>query len=65
MRLVATRSAGSIGFEIVAKARAAGRPIGSIVVDYAPRLHGESKVGGLRVIGEYFGEMLRIRRSMR
>jgi hypothetical protein len=65
MTLVATRSAGSIGFEIAAKARAAGRPIHSIVVDYAPRLRGTSKVGGLRVIAEYFTEMLRIRRSMR
>jgi glycosyltransferase involved in cell wall biosynthesis len=64
MTLVATRSAGSIGFEIAAKARAAGHRIHSIEIDYAPRLRGSSKVGGLRDVLDYLEEMKRIRRSM-
>ncbi|HJZ88002.1 MAG TPA: glycosyltransferase family 2 protein [Polyangia bacterium] len=63
--LVAERSAGSIGFEIAAKARAAGRPMTTIEIDCLPRLSGSSKVANARNILQYLVEIARIRRSMR
>jgi glycosyltransferase involved in cell wall biosynthesis len=65
MNLVAQKSAGSIGFEIAAKARAAGRRITSIEVACAPRLGGSSKVANARNIAEYLKEIAAIRRSMK
>jgi hypothetical protein len=64
-QLVAQRSAGSIGFEIAAKARAAERPIVTIWIDCLPRISGASKVVRARSIADYLGELWRIRRSMR
>ena len=63
--LVARTSAGSIGFEIGAKARAGGLRIGSTEIECAPRLSGQSKVANARNIAAYLGELWRIRRSMR
>jgi glycosyltransferase involved in cell wall biosynthesis len=65
MGLVAERSAGSIGFEIAAKARAAGLRITTITIDCAARRSGASKVANARNILEYLDEIWKIRRSMR
>jgi glycosyltransferase involved in cell wall biosynthesis len=65
MTIVAERSAGSIGFEIAAKARAAGRRITTIEVACAERLSGQSKVANAKSVLEYLGEIWRIRQSMR
>jgi glycosyltransferase involved in cell wall biosynthesis len=62
--VVARVSAGSIGFEIGAKARRAGRSIGSAEIECRPRLSGASKVANLRNITATLGELWRIRRSM-
>lgn len=63
--LVATRSAGSIGFEIAAKTVALGLPIRSIEIECAPRRAGQSKVANARNIVNYLDEIWEIRRSMR
>ena len=65
MTLVAQRSAGSIGFEIAAKAQAAGARITSIDMACAPRLSGASKVANARNIAQYLREIVEIRRSMK
>jgi glycosyltransferase involved in cell wall biosynthesis len=65
MELVAQRSAGSIGFEIAAKAQAAGARITSIDMACAPRLSGQSKVANARNIAQYLREIVEIRRSMK
>lgn len=65
MTLVAQKSAGSIGFEIAAKARATGGRLTSIDVACAPRLSGASKVANMRNITEYLREIAEIRRSMK
>lgn len=65
LQLVARTSAGSIGLEIAAKAKALGRSIGSVEIECAPRLSGQSKVANLRNIAAYLGEIWRIGRSMR
>jgi glycosyltransferase involved in cell wall biosynthesis len=63
--LVARTSAGSIGFEIGAKARAAGLTIGSTEIECQPRMSGSSKVANLDNVLGTLGELWRIRRSMR
>lgn len=63
--LVARTSAGSIGFEIGAKARARGLSIGSTEIECAPRLSGQSKVANARNVAAYLGEIWRIRQSMK
>ena len=63
--LVARTSAGSIGLEIAAKARALGKQIGTTEIECAPRLAGQSKVANLRNITSYLGEIWRIGVSMR
>ena len=65
MTLVAQRSAGSIGFEIAAKAQAVGARITSIDMACAPRLSGASKVANARNIAQYLREIAEIRRSMK
>jgi len=65
LHLVAERSAGSIGFEIGAKARAWGKRIGSTEIECAPRLSGASKVANARNIAAYLVEIWNIRRSLR
>ncbi len=63
--LVATRSAGSIGFEIAAKTVALGVAVRSIEIECAPRRSGTSKVANARNIVNYLDEIWEIRRSMR
>lgn len=63
--LVSRTSAGSIGFEIAAKIRARKRRVASTQIECAPRMSGSSKVANARNVGAYFGELWRIRRSMR
>lgn len=66
--LVASRSAGSIAFEIGAKVRARGLSVGTLAITCAPRRAGESKVAGRRLARNILAtlEDLRdIRRSMR
>jgi hypothetical protein len=65
LHLVARTSAGSIGFEIGAKARALGRSIGTTEIACAPRMSGASKVANARNVTAYLGELWRIRRSMK
>jgi glycosyltransferase involved in cell wall biosynthesis len=65
LSLVSRTSAGSIGLEIAAKARALGKRLGTTEIECAPRLSGRSKVANLRNILSYFGEIWRIGRSMR
>jgi glycosyltransferase involved in cell wall biosynthesis len=65
LELVARTSAGSIGFEIGAKARRLGKRIGSTEIECAPRLSGRSKVANARNVTAYLGELWRIRQSMR
>jgi hypothetical protein len=65
LQLVARTSAGSIGFEIGAKARALGLRIGSAEIACAPRLSGQSKVANARNVTAYLGELWRIRQSMK
>lgn len=65
LELVARTSAGSIGLEIGAKARAFGKRIGSTEIECAPRRSGSSKVVSAGNIVAYFGELWRIRRSLR
>jgi glycosyltransferase involved in cell wall biosynthesis len=64
LSLVSRTSAGSIGLEMVVKARAAGKRIASTEIECAPRRAGHSKVANLRNILAYLGEVWRIRRSM-
>lgn len=64
LELVSQTSAGSIGLEMVVKARAAGKRIASTEIECAPRLSGRSKVANLHNIAAYIGEVWRIRRSM-
>ncbi|MCS6914734.1 MAG: glycosyltransferase family 2 protein [Myxococcales bacterium] len=63
--LVARTSAGSIGLEIAAKARALGKRLGSVEIECMPRRSGRSKVANLRNILSYLGEIWRIGASMR
>jgi glycosyltransferase involved in cell wall biosynthesis len=63
--LVATRSAGAIGFEIVVKARHLDKRIASTEIECAPRLSGRSKVANARNIADSLAELWRIRRSLR
>jgi glycosyltransferase involved in cell wall biosynthesis len=63
--LVARTSAGSIGFEIGAKTRAAGLAIGTTEIECQPRMSGHSKVANLDNVLGTLGELWRIRRSMR
>ena len=65
MTIVAERSAGSIGFEIAAKARRARLAMATIEIDCLPRRSGRSKVANARNIMQYLVEIARIRRSMR
>lgn len=65
LELVARTSAGSIGLEIAAKARAMGKRLGSTEIECAPRLSGRSKVANLKNILSYLGEIWRIGESMR
>jgi glycosyltransferase involved in cell wall biosynthesis len=65
LELVARTSAGSIGFEIGAKARRLGKRIGTTEIECAPRLSGRSKVANARNVAAYLGELWRIRQSMR
>ena len=65
LSLVSRTSAGSIGFEIGAKARALGRRIGTTEIACAPRLSGQSKVANARNVTAYLGELWRIRASMK
>jgi glycosyltransferase involved in cell wall biosynthesis len=65
LELVARTSAGSIGFEIGAKARAAGKRITTTEIECKARLSGASKVANARNIAAYLGELWRIRQSMR
>jgi glycosyltransferase involved in cell wall biosynthesis len=65
MHLVARTSAGSIGFEIAAKARAWGYRLGSTEIECAPRLSGVSKVANARNVTATLGEIWRIRQSLR
>jgi glycosyltransferase involved in cell wall biosynthesis len=65
LELVARTSAGSIGFEIGAKARALGKSIGTTEIECAPRRSGRSKVANARNVAATLGELWRIRRSMR
>jgi glycosyltransferase involved in cell wall biosynthesis len=64
LHLVARTSAGSIGLEIGAKARARGKRIGSVEIECLPRAAGRSKVDSARSVVSYLGELWRIRRSM-
>jgi glycosyltransferase involved in cell wall biosynthesis len=64
LELVARTSAGSIGLEIGAKARAFGKQIGSTEIECSPRRSGSSKVVSARNIVAYLGELWRIRRSL-
>lgn len=63
--LVAQTSAGAIGLEIAAKARALGKTIATCEIECLPRLSGRSKVANARNIAEYLREIWRIRASMR
>lgn len=67
MAIVSTRGAGSIAFEIAAKARRLGARVSSVEVVCQPRRAGASKVGQhlLRNTIESLAEVWRIRRSMR
>jgi glycosyltransferase involved in cell wall biosynthesis len=65
LELVARTSAGSIGFEIGAKARALGKRVTSTEIECAPRRSGQSKVVSAGNIVGTLGELLRIRRSLR
>jgi glycosyltransferase involved in cell wall biosynthesis len=67
MTLVSTRGAGSIAFEIAAKAKALGARVASVEVECKPRRAGVSKVGQhmVRNTLESLGEVWRIRKSMR
>lgn len=65
LQLVARTSAGSIGLEIGAKAQALRRSIGSVEIECAERLSGQSKVANLRNITSYLGEVWRIGQSTR
>lgn len=65
LKLVATSSAGSIGFEIAVKMRALGKQIGTTEIECLPRLSGSSKVANARNIGAYLAEIMRIRKSLR
>jgi dolichol-phosphate mannosyltransferase len=64
LKLVSRTSAGSIGLELVVKARAARKRVASVEIECAPRLAGHSKVANLRNILAYLGEVWRIRRSL-
>jgi glycosyltransferase involved in cell wall biosynthesis len=63
--LVAQTSAGAIGLEIAAKARASGKRIATCEIECLPRLSGRSKVANVRNIAEYLREIWRIRTSMK
>jgi glycosyltransferase involved in cell wall biosynthesis len=63
-QLVARTSAGTIGFEIAAKIRAADLRVTSVEIECAPRRSGQSKVANARNIAATLGEIWRIRRSM-
>lgn len=63
--LVARTSAGTIGFEIAAKIRAAGLRITSTEIECEQRLSGQSKVANARNILATLDELRRIRASMR
>ena len=65
MELVATTSAGSIGFEIALKTRRLGKSIATVEIECAPRRSGQSKVANAHNIAAYFQEIWRIRRSLR
>lgn len=65
LELVSRTSAGSIGFEIGAKARRLGKAVASTEIACAPRLSGSSKVANARNVAAYFGELWRIRQSVR
>jgi glycosyltransferase involved in cell wall biosynthesis len=65
LELVAVKSAGSIGLEIAAKARARGKRIATCEIECLPRRSGKSKVANARNIAEYLEEIWRIRASMR
>ncbi len=67
MAIVSTRGAGSIAFEIAAKAKHLGARVASVEVECKPRRAGASKVGEkmLRNTLESLAEVWRIRRSMR
>ena len=65
MEIVARAAAGSIGFEIAAKARALGKRITTTEIECAPRRSGQSKVANWRNVAQTFAEMWRIGRSMR
>lgn len=65
LTLVAEKSAGSIGLEIAAKARALGKRIATCEIECLPRLSGKSKVANARNIAQYLEEIWRIRASMR
>jgi dolichol-phosphate mannosyltransferase len=65
LNLVCNTSAGSIGLEIAAKTKALGHTTGSVEIECAPRLSGQSKVANLRNIVSYLGEIWRIHLAMR
>jgi len=62
--LVARTSAGTIGFEIAAKIRAAGLHITTTEIECEQRLSGQSKVANARNILATLDELRRIRASM-
>ncbi len=62
--LVSRRSAGSIGFEIGAKARAFKKRVTSTEIECAPRISGASKVVSAGNISAYLVEIWNIRRSL-
>lgn len=65
LKLVSRSSAGSIGLEIAAKARALGKRIGTTEIECHVRRAGRSKVANLKNIATYLGEIWRIGQSMR
>jgi hypothetical protein len=65
IEIVSRAAAGSIGFEIAAKARALNKRITTTEIECAPRRTGHSKVANWRNVAHTFAEMWRIGRSMR
>jgi glycosyltransferase involved in cell wall biosynthesis len=64
IRLVSTRSAGIVAFELAAKVRRRGLPIATTQIACLPRRSGRSKVADARNIAAFVAEIWAIRRSL-
>jgi glycosyltransferase involved in cell wall biosynthesis len=64
IKLVSTRSAGIVAFELAAKVRRRGLPMATTVITCLPRRSGRSKVADARNIADFLLECVRIRKSL-